>query len=292
MNQRDSYVEAIHHTHADFAISSVKPITSGQNNDVIIVNDEFIFRFPKYKSGIERLKTEVAMLKGISKCITLPIPQITFENVTTNIVGQAFIGYRLIAGESFKRETLLSIHNEQNLENLAQQLARFLRELHTVSVETAIGQQLPVFDTYEEWSNIYSRIQEKCFPYMRLDARDWVRYHFETFLHDSTHFAYKPVLKHGDFGSSNILFSSDRQEISGIIDFGDAGLGDPAYDFAGILSCYGADFLKMASTVYPEVESLWDRITFYQGTFALLEALFGLENQDKEAFESGIEDYV
>jgi aminoglycoside 2''-phosphotransferase len=33
-------------------------------------------------------------------------------------------------------------------------------------------------------------------------------------------------------------------------------------------------------------------VQFYVGTFALQEALFGIENGDREAFQSGIADYV
>lgn len=100
------------------------------------------------------------------------------------------------------------------------------------------------------------------------------------------------MLKHGDFGTTNILFDLPRQMISGILDFGGAGLGDPAYDFAGLLSSYGEAFLQRCIMTYPEIEAFWDRIIFYQGTFALLEALFGIENHDQAAFESGIANYV
>ncbi len=64
------------------------------------------------------------------------------------------------------------------------------------------------------------------------------------------------------------------------------------YDFAGILNGYGEFFLRRFDKTYPEIESFWERIWFYKGTFALLEALFGIENNDKEAFSNGIEAYM
>ncbi|NIV40422.1 MAG: phosphotransferase, partial [Anaerolineae bacterium] len=82
-------------------------------------------------------------------------------------------------------------------------------------------------------------IREKLFGFMRSDARSWAAGHFEDFLSDEDNFRYQPVLKHSDFGPSNILFDSETQRVSGIIDFGSSGLGDPAYDFAGLLSGYG-----------------------------------------------------
>ena len=76
------------------------------------------------------------------------------------------------------------------------------------------------------------------------------------------------------------------------MDFGEATRGDPAYDFAGILSSYGEPFLRRFANTYPELDTLWERIRFYSGSFALLEALFGIENGDQEAFENGIADYL
>ena len=61
---------------------------------------------------------------------------------------------------------------------------------------------------------------------------------------------------------------------------------------AGLLSSYGEKFLKRCVLTYPDVEDFWTRMLFYQGTFALVEALFGLENNDKVAFESGIAQYI
>jgi len=93
----------------------------------------------------------------------------------------------------------------------------------------------------------------------------------------------KRVLKHGDFGTSNILFDRQQRTICGVIDFGSSGLGDPAYDLAGLLSCYGEAFVRRCWQVYPEIESFMDRVRFYQGSFALEETLFGIENTDQAA---------
>lgn len=69
--------------------------------------------------------------------------------------------------------------------------------------------------------------------------------------------------------------------ISGIIDFGGSGLGDPAYDFAGILSSYGEEFFEMCINLYPNGNEISERVKFYKSTFALQEALHGIENDDR-----------
>jgi aminoglycoside 2''-phosphotransferase len=161
-----------------------------------------------------------------------------------------------------------------------------------VAVEEGLRSQLPVHDTYADSADIYARIREKLFGYMRPDAQEWTAGHFEGFLNDARNFEYEPVLKHGDFGPSNILFDEEKQTVTGVIDFGSSGMGDPAYDFAGLLSGYGEEFIEWCGDVYPEVKALVGRIRFYQGTFALLEALFGAEHGDEVAFEAGLEKYV
>jgi aminoglycoside 2''-phosphotransferase len=264
----------------------------GQNSDVVVLNNEFIFRFPKYTHVLEGLKIETAILNGIQGSVTLPVPVPLYINLEQKTVGEAFVGYRSIPGEPLWRNTFRTIEDQVVVRKLADQVAGFLKSLHTVSVEAGIGIELPVSDTYQECADTYSRIREKLFGFMRPDAQAWTAKHFEDFLSDGHHFEYKPVLKHGDFGPSNILFDPATQTITGIIDFGDSGKGDPAYDFAGLLSGYGEGFVAYCGNLYPEVEDYMGRIRFYQGTFALLEALFGVENDDERALKAGLERYV
>ncbi|GHO85280.1 phosphotransferase family protein [Dictyobacter formicarum] len=291
MEVKDQYLRHICRSYPELSVDNMKFVQHGQNNDVLIVNDEFIFRFPKYRAGLRQLEIEVALLRFLRNIIMLPIPQILFDNLSAQTIGEAFVGYRMLAGQPFWRQTFLAITDEETLDRLARQLALFLQQLHSIPVSTLPADALPLFNTYAECLDIYTRMHERCFPFMRAKARKQVSDHFERFLAESDNFSFAPVLKHGDFGDSNILYSAEQRSISGVIDFGGMGLGDPAYDFAGLLSCYGEPFVRRCITVYPEVAQFWGRITFYQGTFALLEALFGLENNDQQAFESGIAAY-
>jgi aminoglycoside 2''-phosphotransferase len=159
-------------------------------------------------------------------------------------------------------------------------------------VDEAIGVELPRQDTYEEVADIFRRIRSKLFDRMRSDAQAWATAHWEDFLSDPANRRYRPVLKHGDFGPSNILFDRQNQRVTGVIDFGGSGLGDPAYDFAGLLSGYGEGFIGCCAKVYPEITGFLGRIQFYRGTFALLEALFGIENGDDAALAAGLRQYI
>lgn len=285
------YLDCLQNTFPDLAIASATLNDTGQNSDAVIVNGEMIFRFPKYAHVIEQLKTETAILTGIQGRVPLNIPRPEFVHLDDQAVGEAFTGYRMIPGEPLWRDTFRAIDDEGTVDALAAQLAGFLRALHGTPV-SEIPCDLPVRDTYHDCADLYGRMRAKLFETMRPDARAWAADHFEKFLHDERNFMYQPVLKHGDFGPSNILFDHQTQRIAGIIDFGSSCLGDPAYDFAGLLSGYGEPFVDRCCTAYPEVATFYDRTRFYQGTFALLEALFGIENDDPGAFQDGMASYV
>ena len=71
-------------------------------------------------------------------------------------------------------------------------------------------------------------------------------------------------------------------------------MGDPATDLAALITphSYGEEFLARLVPAYPGIADLVERARFYMGTFVLQEALFGVEHDDKEAFERGIADFA
>ena len=306
MDKKASYVECIRQAYPEVEIAAVELNEQGQNNDVLVVDGVWIFRFPRYSQGLKRLEIEATILAAIEPYISLKIPVPLYLALAGREAGTAFLGYRRIEGEPLWRETYRALEGalkhrlegEAALDRLAGQLAGFLRELHDLPVAevakavAAAGHELPRDDTREVCVDLYRRMREKLFPHMRPDARAWAADHFETFLGHMDNFEYQPVLKHSDFGTSNILFDPASRSVRGILDFGSACLGDPAYDFAGLLSSYGEGFLHRCTGVYPELEEFLPRVRFYQGTFALYEALFGVEHGDDQAFRAGMAQYV
>lgn len=282
------FIQAIHTAYPDFGIESAKFNKEGQYNDVLVVNDAFIFRFPRYAGGLEQLALETKILTAVQPHLPLPVPNPTFAQFEKAVVGQAFMGYRMIPGEPLYPKAFAKIANKTAV---ASQLAHFLQALHAIPIQEYIDEPLPISDDRAEWLDVYGRIQTKLFPYMRLDACQAVAHHFESMLNDPAQYQFEPCLRHGDFGTGNLLHNPQTGQMSGIIDFGFTVLGDPATDIAGLLT-YGKDFVEQMAIDYPAIDALWPRIWFFKGTFALLEALFGIENSHQAAFESGIAQYV
>jgi aminoglycoside 2''-phosphotransferase len=126
---------------------------------------------------------------------------------------------------------------------------------------------------------------------MRADARAAAALHFETFLGDPDNASIRPSLVHGDFGTANILHDPRARRVTGVIDFGEARLDDPAVDLAAVL--WGpAELVAAIETAYGRTNELRQRIRFYAGTFALQEALFGLDQRDAGALRRGLAPYI
>ncbi|HZG80511.1 MAG TPA: aminoglycoside phosphotransferase family protein [Brevibacillus sp.] len=286
------FMERIKEAYPELIITSVVWNRNGQNNDVFIVNDEFVFRFPKYQEGILALEKEGMLLRYIKPYLTLPIPQPLFEQFERKSVGYAFSGYAMLAGQPFFRKCYQSIEKQDEQACLVKQLGCFLRELHHTPLSPSILEKWDKPDMESTIGDLYSRIQEKLYSFLSKDTRQEISNRFETYLGEPAHFRFEPCLIHGDFGSANILYQPEQFAISGIIDFGNGGLGDPAYDLAGLFSSYGYGCIELLSRVYPLHHELLERMNFYQSTFALQEALFGLEHQDQQAFQAGIAPYM
>ncbi|WNF24893.1 aminoglycoside phosphotransferase family protein [Mesobacillus jeotgali] len=286
------FIENIQRVYPDLIINDVFVNEIGQNNDVIIVNESLVFRFPKYKQGIMQLRRETEILKYIKDIVSMPIPVPGYECLAELEPGKSFTGYKLIDGKPLWRNGLLEIKSDEQLRRLASQLVSFLAEIHSISGDRASRElKLEGRHPREEMSDLYEKIIDKLFPFMRNESKEDVTESFENFLNGDVFANLELTLIHGDFGASNILWNPRTVEISGIIDFGGSGIGDPAYDFAGILSSYGEGFFNKCMELYPDGQEIAKRVHFYKSTFALQEALHGIEHNDVLAFEAGIKNY-
>jgi aminoglycoside 2''-phosphotransferase len=282
-------LEQIRQVYPDLAVTSARQVEGhGQNNDVLIVDERLIFRFPRYSSGIPALARTVRILRAIQPSLPIAIPGPIYSSHGDWTVGKVFIGYPLIQGEPLWVQAFDGLPNERARQQIVDQLAEFLRTLHGYPVETLLPDEVAAFDPLAQWQGLYERIRARLFTAMRPDARDDVVRHFEMFLDDRRNQSIRPSLIHGDFGTSNILYDPTTSNVVGVIDFDSAGVGDPSSDIAAA-SCYG---LQRFGHYGSKIGELIDRIDFYRGTFALQEALFGAENGDRAAYRAGMAAYV
>jgi aminoglycoside 2''-phosphotransferase len=277
MDRMESYRKRIREIFPELQIGSIVLNDEGLANDVVVVNDELVFRFPKYEYAVDFLRNEFRILKLLEGYLSLRIPVALYES-------EDVMCYRMIAGEPLRRDVLLRL-DAGIQQSIADQLAGFHQELHHVPVrETAsINASIAVLSR-ENWVEAYRRIQDKVLPLMQSHTRAWARQHFESFLADESNFEYERRLIHGDVAPYHVLFDKRTNRINGIIDFGCAGLGDPALDIGVIINQYGESFLERFYRVYPAAQEYLKRARFYAGAIEMRWILTGIESGDPSWF--------
>jgi aminoglycoside 2''-phosphotransferase len=279
-------------TYPDLPIASVRLHTAeGQFNDILIVNEELIFRFPRSPHVAATLATETNLLVQLQGLLPLPIPCPIYQDHEPQTGALRFMGYRMLPGTPLWREVVDTMAEDRARDHMATQLAEFLNALHTLPV-AALGGDVPIRDDANWWANLFAQFQDQLYPFMRPDARDDISALFSTLLTDLRDNPTRPALRHGDFGTGNILYDPQALAITGIIDFGFAGLGDPALDVAALAGGYGEQFLARCYAVYPQMEQMLPRARLYQGTYALQQALYALRDGNQEDFADGIAAYI
>ena len=275
MNEPGPYEKRIRELCPDLTIESISLNREGLLNDVVIVNSELVFRFAKTGFGFKDPLAEARVLHFLRNYITLQIPEPFLES-------QELLAYRLIPGETLRRDVLMKLA-ETDQQAVADQLAQFFKELHGIPLSDASAHEIPMADAlmkYEGWLNVYGRIKEKVFPLLLPHLREWATDHFESYLSDTRNFEYELKVVDTDVPPYHILFDKQQNRISGIIDFGCAGLGDPAIDLGVIIYNYGESFLDRFYRVYPEAEAYLKRARFYAGAHEVRWLLTGIERND------------
>jgi aminoglycoside 2''-phosphotransferase len=289
------YTKAIVEAFPHIEIKNIELDRSGWDNIVVVVNHEIIFRFPRRPEVAQTLEIESRLLPELRKVVSLPIPN--FEFVTPY-----FVGYRMIPGEPFAKALFEQCCSPELAQHLAHQLAQFLAELHSFPVERARELGVPYIPDRELWESFYSEIRQHVFPLLTAQERRWAQQLFETFLSDERNFQFTPVLLHGDFSPDHILFDREAKRITGVIDFGDVRIGDPAYEFQWRRD-YGEAFWRKVLAHYERSLSLisvhnkleinegfFRRLEFYERRQPLGEILYGVICHAPEHIESGLQD--
>lgn len=282
------YVTLIRQYVPDFTVMSARLLEAGQFNHVLCVDDQWIFRFPKSDYVAQEVGREVNLLQRLQGKLPLPIPNPTYIAYHPDTHQLEFMGYAMLEGEPLWRDKFATLTDESILDQLAEEIATFLKVLHSIPPEAIELTETPP-DSRQSWQNYFDAFKTQLFPHMRSDAQADVTHNFEQALADDDLWDFTPHLIHGDFGTGNILYADGH--IVGVIDFAFCAVDDPAQDVGALLSSYGETFIERVFAYYPDLRPALRRANFYRSNYALLEAYYGLRDNNPADFESGIKDY-
>ncbi|MFN2304361.1 MAG: phosphotransferase family protein [Anaerolineales bacterium] len=279
MTDQEPYWHAeVHRIMPDLEIKTMDVHHEGLVNDILIVNKEWVFRFTKTNYGRELLDQEYQLLQFLQPKLRLSVP-------FPVIHGNGFMVYHHLEGLAFRREIWQQCDIKKQ-KFIGSQLGQFLHELHDAPVRD-LEWEIPLTlapVTKETWFDIYENIVQKVYPLLLPHQIDWVEELFEPALTLSDFFDFKPVLVHGDLAPYHILYSPEEIRLTAVIDFGVAGMGDPATDLGSLINSYGESLIQKIGVEYDEYSALVPRARFYAQAIELQWVLLGVESGEQYWF--------
>lgn len=207
--------------------------------DVAILDNKYIFRFPRSSDSQKKLKMEIGLLEYLNKKVNIEIPNYLY--IAKNL---GFAGYNFINGISVSKERHKKLSNKKKV-FMAKKLAIFLNNLHDTSIKIAQKYGVTEDDDLEEYRKFKVEVVKYLFSKLKKQEIEDVKKFLKVLA--SIYPIKKKVLTHGDLARNNFLMRSG--EVSGIIDFSDMAINDPAIDFNDFWD-YGEKFVKSVYSKY------------------------------------------
>jgi len=218
----------------------------GWDHVVAVVNNRLIFRFATEARDISLLQREIKLVQSIQPHISIPLPNYLY--IPDNF---SFGGYAMLPGRQMYSYLLRGISLAHKTK-IAKQLARFLSELHKIPLKKA--QKYVVHPSLRSWwhpelaRQRLIKMRRTIFKKLNRREIDWIEHVHKWYF--ALHHPKIQVLLHGDLAPDHILFNPEEsKKITGIIDFGDSEIGDPAQDFNCLWS-YGKQFVEIVYANY------------------------------------------
>jgi aminoglycoside phosphotransferase (APT) family kinase protein len=217
-------------------------IDEGYDFEVVIVDDEWVFRFPRRANVVEALEAETVFLPRLAAALPVAVP--LFEHVSHE---PSFVTYALIRGTPLVDEDPDGVR-------------ACLDALHAFD-----HAGLPV--ERRDWRD---RFREQCARFEQdvlslLEPADQARA-LELFAEVETLTGFEPAFIHNDLSGVHLIVHEGR--LAGVIDWGDVVVGDPARDYAWLLNVAFPD--------WDVPDELRRRARFYHRLIPWFEAHYGV----------------
>ena len=247
----------------------IQPVThGGWDNRTFHLGEQMFVRMPSAAKYASQIKKEYTWLPKLAPLLPLQIPKPLALGQPACDYPFNWSIYRWIDGET------VAYSKNLNLNQLAQDLAKFLKALHAID---PTGGPLPGPHNFYRGASLRTddseirqaikMLKEK----INVDAATKV---WETGL--ATSWQRAPVWVHGDIAAGNLLVQ--KGSLTAVIDFGQLGIGDPACDLTIAWTLFKDESRKTFQSMLPHIDSdTWNRARAWTLWKALIVAA-GLTN--------------
>ncbi|WP_435831947.1 phosphotransferase family protein [Nocardia rhamnosiphila] len=262
-------------------------VREGQFHLVVIGTDRVVC-LPRTEAAAVRLPRRAAVLRvlaGFDRGFRVPVP--LEEGGADGIGEQPFLVLSRVPGAPLAAEVL---DDPQVADVVAGQYVGLLADLARACADDRVRAALPAPE--DRWPRFAADVRAELFGLMSADGRRRAEQELGA-VEALPHLAAAAVV-HGDLGPENVLWESINglPRLSGVVDWDEVGLGDPAEDLAAIGAGHGDSLLRRVLTLGGWVDhETTARIAAITGTFALQQALAAHRDGDEVELADGLTGY-
>ncbi len=230
-------VLAIVSKNTDLSVKEVQFLGEGWDFYNWLINDHWVFRFPKRHSDIDTLVHEQRILNQLHLPVETPRFEYWVDRPTD--FHKPFAGYAYLAGSP-----LINFASDScDLISIGKTIGEVLTMLHQQSLTPPL---VPV-DPLSLWTEGFDEIVTKAQPDLGIDIERKVRDALTSyrFRERTSH----QVTTHNDLGVEHILMH-DHAHVAALIDWADSATANGFVDLAGIWAWGGDDALKAIMNHY------------------------------------------
>jgi aminoglycoside phosphotransferase (APT) family kinase protein len=251
--------------------------SGGHDHEVVDSGDRSTLlrrRLPE-RGGLSA-SAEAHLLRLVASRSPLPVPQVV------RLISDDVMEMQRVPGTPLLHH--LPLPSRDEVRRLALALGGFVAALSQVpraAVKDLVPVEQPTLDEYRDEAAELSRTLH---PELTVPQRRAVASFLVRLPPPSPAGLY---LAHSDLGAEHVFVAGAPRQITGVIDWSDSAIGDPALDLGLIMRDLGVDGLQHALTAFVagggDVSGAVPRARFYARVRALEDLSFGLE-QDVQAY--------
>ena len=231
-----------------FSGSELEPFGSG-DFCLAFKHGNQVIRVARHPHAAGALKREACILPKIARRLPLPVPQPTYHAPDGF---PPFTVHDQIVGEILTREDWEGMPASSR-EGAASDLATFLKTLHALPIEIGLQCGLVQIDAAEMAHSLQQAAADTVHSLLEPDVQRKLDQTLESW--SSQLEVRRPALLHCDMGPGHVLYNPSTLQLTGVIDFGDLVIGDPARDFIYIYEDFGPLILQEVLTGYAGQDS-------------------------------------
>ncbi|OHU85681.1 phosphotransferase family protein [Mycobacterium talmoniae] len=247
--------------------------TGGWDSAAALVDGRWVERRPRHPRAEILLRRETHLMSWLAPRLPVPVP-VPWVAQREPLV----VRHELVPGEPFDP----SVNNRPAVGLIGHQLGEFLRALHATPVDAAVRHGLAsAAEVRRERAELLERFRTEVVPLLPGDRKSQA-----LDLLESASDARTDTVVHGDLGPEHIL--TDGRSLTGVIDFGDAHIGDRALDLAWALHGAPSGFAHAVGTAYGVTDALREGALLWHRLGPWHEVLHGLDTATPELVRTGV----